>query len=427
MKKTIALLLSGIFLPLLASAQVTLDYCLDRAGKNYPLIRKYDLVAKTTDLSLSDINKSWLPRINVYGQATVQNVVPEFPSTLKDVLAQLGQDYKGLGYFQYKVGVDVSQTIWDGGASKAQREIERTSAAEQQAALSVQMYAVREKVMNLYFGILLMDEQIAQTENTISLLKANHTLMTSMKSNGVAMQSDVDMVEAQLLTMTQQLTGARSAARSYMDVLAVYIGESLDGKCLVKPEATMPATLDSARPELELFNAQNRHNNALDAAINSSVMPHIGFFAQSWYGYPGINYFESMMKRDPSFNLTAGVKISWNVDAFYTKKNSRRKIALADEGIENDREVFLYNTRLQTAAQTQEIEGIRSVMADDARIVALRGSVRQAAESQLQNGVIDATALLSKITDENQALLTARYHEIQLLQNIYKLKNTLNR
>ena len=156
-------------------------------------------------------------------------------------------------------------------------------------------------------------------------------------------------------------------------------------------------------------------------------MPRIGFFAQSWYGYPGINYFESMMKRDPSFNLVAGVKISWNVDAFYTKKNSRRKLALAGEGIENDREVFLYNTRLQTAAQTQEIDGIRSVMADDSRIVELRASVRQAAESQLRNGVIDATALLSKITDENQARLTACYHEIQLLQNIYKLKNTLNR
>lgn len=427
MKKSIIILLLGMFVPISVPAQITLDYCLDRAEKNYPLIHKYDLVAKTADLSLADINKGWLPRINVYGQATIQNVVPEFPGQLKDILAKLGKDYKGLGHFQYKVGVDVSQTIWDGGASKAQREIERTSSAEQQAALSVRMYAVREKVMNLYFGILLMDEQIAQAENTIALLKANHTLMQSMKTNGVAMQSDVDMVEAQLLTMTQQLTGARSAAKSYKDVLAVYIGESIDGKSLVKPEATIPANLDSNRPELALFNAQNRHNNALDAAINSSVMPRIGFFAQSWYGYPGINYFESMMKRDPSFNLMAGVKISWNVDAFYTKKNSRRKLALAGEGIENDREVFLYNTRLQTAAQTQEIEGIRSVMADDERIVTLRASVRQAAESQLRNGVIDATALLSKITDENQALLTARYHEIQLLQNIYKLKNTLNR
>lgn len=154
-----------MFVPISVTAQITLDYCLDRAEKNYPLIHKYDLVAQTADLSLADINKGWLPRISVYGQATIQNVVPEYPGQLKDILAKLGQDYKGLGYFQYKVGVDVSQIIWDGGASKAQREIERTSSAEQQAALSVRMYAVREKVMNLYFGILLMVEQIAAKGN----------------------------------------------------------------------------------------------------------------------------------------------------------------------------------------------------------------------------------------------------------------------
>lgn len=127
------------------------------------------------------------------------------------------------------------------------------------------------------------------------------------------------------------------------------------------------------------------------------------------------------------FNILAGVKISWNVDAFYTKKNAKRKLALANEGIVNDREVFLYNSRLLTSAQMDDIDGLRSVMKEDSRILELRSNVRQAAESQLKNGVIDATALLTKITDENQAMLTARYHEIQLIQNIYKLKNTLNR
>ena len=66
-------------------------------------------------------------------------------------------------------------------------------------------------------------------------------------------------------------------------------------------------------------------------------------------------------------------------------------------------------------------------MREDARIVELRAAVRRAAESQLENGVIDATALLTKITDEKLARLNASYHEIQFLQNIYKLKNTLNR
>lgn len=427
MKRIVAIFIAGVILPVCAHAEITLEECLEKAEANYPLIEKYELVERTTDLMLSDVNKSWLPRVGVYGQGTVQNVVPEFPRSLNEVIAMLGQKPKGLGHVQYKIGVDVNQTIWDGGTSKAQREIERAQLAEQQASIAVKMYGVREKVMNLYFGILLMDEQIAQTENTAELLQANLSTMRSMLAGGVAMQSDVDMIEAQLLAIRQQITAARSCVNGYRDVLGVYLGESLEGKRLQKPMATMPSDLECARPELELFEAQERLNKARNAAIESTVMPKMGLFAQAYYGYPGFNYFESMINRNMSWNLLAGVKVSWNIDSFYTKKNSRKKLALAGEGIENDRDVFLFNTRLQTSAETEEINGLRAVMEDDERIVELRGNVRRAAESQLKNGVIDATALLAKITDENQARLTAKYHEIQLIQSIYKFKNTINR
>lgn len=423
-------LLAALALALLTNLSVravTLDYCLEKAEENYPLIKKYGIVEKTAELSLEEINRSWLPRIGVYAQASVQNVVPQFPESLRDVLAKLGQDSEGIGHLQYKIGVDLFQTIWDGGASKSQREIERRSTDENQAAIAVQMYAVREKVMNLYFGILLMEAQIAQTENTLALINANHTLMQSMLAGGVAMQSDVDMVEAQALAVGQQITGARSAVRQYRELLSIYVGENLQTAELQKPEPAMPEDLEPDRPELTLFDARSRLNAARLSAVETSVMPRVGLFAQAWYGYPGIDYFKSMMNRDLSFNVLAGVKISWNIDSFYTKKISQRKLALADSGIDNDREVFLYNIRLQTASQREEIEGIRALMADDSRIVALRSSVRTAVESQLKNGVIDATALLAKITDENQARLASSYHEIQLLQNIYKLKYTLNR
>lgn len=419
--------MSAVLLPLSAVAEISLDYCLERAEDNYPLIKKYGLLEKTSELNLSDINKSWLPRIGVYGQVTAQNVVPEFPETLKNVLAQMGQESRKLGNVQYKAAVDVSQNVWDGGTSKAQRAVERASSAESQAALAVQIYAVREKVMNLYFGILLMDEQIAQTENTISLLRANHTRMESMVKDGVAMQSDADMIEAQMLSMTQQLVNARSAVKAYRKVLSIYTGENLENENLEKPQAAMLSDLQSNRPELGLFDAQTRLNAIRRKVIDSSLMPRVGLFAQAYYGYPGFNYFESMINRKLSFNVLAGVKISWNIDSFYTKKNSLNKLALATEGVENDREVFLFNTGLQTCSQTEAINGLREAMEYDEKIVILRGNVRKAAESQLKNGVIDATALLSKITDENQALLTAAYHEIQLIQNIYKLKNTINR
>jgi Outer membrane protein len=426
--KKILFALTVIFVSAIqGTSQITLDYCLDRASENYPLIKKYNLVEQTADIQLSDINRGWLPRIGVYTQATVQNVVPEFPDMLRDVLQHAGAEIRGLGHIQYKAGVDISQTIWDGGSSKASRQIERAAAAESKAALDVEMYALREKVMNLFFGVLLIDRQIAQTENNINLLRANLKLMESMLKGGVAMQSDVDMVEAQLLTASQQLTAARSSSLNYRKLLSLYIGENIEGKTFEKPAAAIPSDLKSDRPELTLFDARRLLTAARNSAVEASVRPRIGLFAQAYYGYPGINYFESMMNRNLSFNVVGGIKVSWNLDSFYTRKNSRRRLDLSEESTETDREVFLFNTALQTSSQSEAIDRLKKVMLDDEKIVSLRAAVRRAAESQLENGVIDATALLAKITDENQARLTASYHEIELLQNIYQLKHTLNR
>lgn len=409
------------------NAQLTLQYCFDRADENYPVIKRYALIERTQALNLSEINKGWLPRIGVYGQATVQSAVPSFPQPLEKILSLLGQDTDGLGHLQYKAGVDISQTIWDGGASKARRGIERAAAAENRASTAVQIYAMHERVMEIFFGILLMDEQIAQTCNTIGLLEANLTRMRSMLVNGVATQSDVDMLEAQKLSMTQHLTEARNAKKCYRDLLSIYMGEEIEGKELVKPVADMPSECTPARPELTMFESRLRLNAAREASVGASVMPRIGFFAQAYYGYPGLNYFESMLSRKLSFNALAGIKLSWDIDSFYTQRTSRSKLTTAADGIENDREVFLFNNRLQSKSQSDAIEGLREVMTDDQRIVTLRQNVRRAAESQLQNGVIDTTSLLTKITDENQARLMAKYHEIQLLQNIYQLKYILNR
>ena len=251
--------------------------------------------------------------------------------------------------------------------------------------------------------------------------------MEAMHRNGTAMQSDVDMLEAQYLSLAQQLTEARSAADAYRRLLGLYVGRDIAGITLAKPDDTMPSDLSSDAPRLRTLDAQLAANEARLSAVEASVMPHIGAFAQAYYGYPGINYFESMLNRNLSFNIVAGIKVTWNIDSFYTKRNSRRRLELASQGIGVDRERFLFDSHLETDSQLSKIEGLRKVMADHSRIVALRESVRRASESQLANGIIDATALLTKIADENHARLNASYHEIQLLQNIYRLKHLLNR
>ena len=409
------------------SARLTLERCQQLAQENYPAIKKYGLIEKSLDIELSDINKSWLPSVTAYGQGTIQNIVPTFPSALEGVLAQMGHEVRGLGKLQYKVGVDVSQTIWDGGASKSRREVSRSREAVQQSGLEVEMYALRQKVDNIYFAILLTEEQVKQSNQTLDLLEANLDLLRSMLKNGTAMRSDVDMVQAQTLTLKQTITQAESTVKSYRALLSIYTGEDMSTQELAVPSAELPATMTSDRPELKLFDRRQTALETSQQMTNVALMPKIGFFAQAYYGYPGFDYFKSMMNRDLSFNVMAGVRVSWNIDSFYTKKNKLARTALDIDDINVEREIFLFNSRLQTESQLESLNGLKEVMKDDTQIIELRGNVRKAAESQLRNGIIDATALLSKITDENLARLTAKFHEIQYIQEVYKIKNTLNR
>lgn len=427
MRKSYLLLALLLFAGIRLSAQVTLEECVKLAQDNYPLIRKYNLLEQTKDINLSEINKSWLPQINVYGQVTVQNETPSFPDLLTDIIRQTGTHIAGIDEWQYKIGADITQNIWDGGASKTRRKIERAEDVERQAALDVQLYAIRKKVEDLYFGILLIEEQAEQTRNMQTLLQGNLDKLRVMYENGTAMQSDVDMVEAQYLSVAQQLTQAESTAKSYRKVLEIFTGRNLIGQELIKPDVSVPNDLMSDRPELRHFTAQQQANEARNASIMVSTMPKVGLFAQAYYGYPGFNYFESMLNHDLSFNILAGVKVSWNIGAFYIKKNNLRKLRISSDNIAVERDVFLFDTNMQVQSQLDHIDELKAIMKKNDRIVELRANVRKAAESQLDNGVIDATALLTILTDEKQARLTASYHEIQLLQSIYQLKYTLNK
>lgn len=411
----------------LGARALGIDECVSKAWDNYPLIRNYNIVRATNDIDLAEVDRAWLPSIGLYAQATGQNVVPAFPETLSGVLSQLGQEPKGLSKFQYRAGVDISQTVWDGGVSKARRELLRRQESVQESALDAELYTIRQRVENIFFAIVLIEQQIAQSEATCQLLSGNLARLRSMLANGVAMQSDVDIVEAELLTLKRTVSMARSTAEGYRRVLGLFIGEKIAEGVLEVPPASVPLTMTADRPEQRLFDNRISALRASERLVDTSVMPRIGLFAQAYYGYPGFDYFKSMLDRGLSFNIMAGVKVSWNIDAYYTRGLKHRSVAAEISELENARDTFDFNTALESSTQQAAIEGLREAVGDDARIIELRANVRRAAESQLENGIIDATDLLTKITDENMARITAKYHEIQLVQEIYKLKYTLNR
>ena len=409
-----------------ASSGQSLEECRHLAREHYPEIRQYDLIAQTEQYNLSNAARAWIPQVTLSGQATYQSATPTYPEAFNTILQANGIEMAGISRDQYKIAVDVSQHIWDGGKSKADKAIAEAETEEQRSRVDVSLYDLQSRVDNLYFGILLLDERKAQTEALIEVLASNLARLQTYYRNGVAMQADVDAVEAELLTARQSLGQVESSRASYRRMLEIFIGQPLAAENLERPAMQQLQSRTSARPELALFEAQESKLEAQRKAINASLMPRFSAFAQGYYGYPGLDMFKSMVSSAWTPNAIVGVRMSWNIGAFYTKRNNLEKLNAAEKQIAVQRDVFLFNTQMQTTQDDGEIARLRQAITDDSRIVELRRRVRMAAESQLKNGVIDATDLLRKISDETAAALARSTHEIELLQATYRLKTTLN-
>lgn len=420
-----------IALMLLAAASMTtlhgqtLDECRRLAREHYPEIRQYDLITLTEQYDLSNAARAWIPQVTLSGQASWQSDTPTFPGALGEILASRGLQMEGIRREQYRAEIDVSQTIWDGGHSRATKELAQAEAAEERQRTEVDLYALQSRVDDLYFGILLLDERLTQTTVQISLLESNLARMRSCVANGTATKSDADAIEAELLTVRQTLEQIEASRASYGRMLEIFIGQPLAAEGLERPAE--PALGDvPLRPELALFEAQAQRIDVRRKALNSALMPRFSAFAQGYYGYPGLDMFQSMRSSDGTLNALVGVRMSWNIGALYTRRNDLGKLRTARQQIDIQRDIFHFNTRLQTTREEGEIARLRKAVASDTRIVELRRAVRVAAESQLENGVIDTTDLLRKITDETTAALNRSTHEIELLQTLYQLKHTLN-
>ena len=409
-------------LTLVASAQ-TLEECQQAAAHNYPLIAQHDLIARTTDLTVANIQKGWLPQLSATAQATWQNAVTAWPDEMKGLMQQMGVDMKGLAKDQYRVGLDLQQTVFDGGAISAQKRVAREQGAVQQAQLDVELYQVRQRVNEMYFGLLLLDDQISLNNDLQEQLAASEKKLTSMVKHGTAAECDLNNVKAERLNVVQQMTTLESQRRVLMAMLGTFCG--IEVTQVSKPSA-VDAVTGNNRPELRLIDSQLRLADAQDRALKAALLPRLGVFAQGFYGYPGYNLFKDMMGHEWSWNGMVGARLTWNIGALYTHRNDKAKVQLQRETAQNQREVFLFNNRLEQMQQNEAIDRYRRLMAQDQEIITLREQVRKAAESKLSHGIIDVNDLLRDINSENAARVQQSIHEIEMLKQMYDLKYTTN-
>lgn len=428
MKK--AILAWWMLLSMAMQAQVSLDSCRSWAQANYPVIRQYALIQQSADYSVQNAARAWIPRVVLSAQATYQSDAANMKEVwdalgMSDVLAAMGKEVPDLKMqkFQGKVQLDVHQTIWDGGKSVADKRSARADQAQQEAQADVDLYQLDNRILSLYFGVLLLDEQQQQLVRTDSLLRANLERVRTLYANNMVLQSDVDAVEVEVLSLEQRRTQLAYSRAAYREMLSMMTGHNLMDTELALPAAMEEKMIAKDRPELRLLQAKSDFVASQRKSILSASMPQFSAFAQGWYGYPNLDMFQSMQSSEWGLNGIVGVRMQWNIGAFYTQKNNLNKLDITRQQIAVQRDVFLYNQHLQRMQENAEIVRLSKALENDDRIVTLRGNVRKAAEVKYENGTITTTELLQKITDESAAQSNQAVHRIELIKAQYELQN----
>ncbi len=388
------------------SGPLTLDQAYELARNNYPLIKQQDLIRQTRDLSIENLSTGFLPQVTLSGQATWQSEVTQIKIPIPGfTVTPPNKD-------QYKVLADINQLIYDGGQIREQKNIQQLSEKNEQQKLEVELYKLKDRINQLFLGVLYLDEQIKQVELVKADLNTGLRKVEAQVNNGVAFRSNLNVLKAELLKAGQRTIELKATRKGLIDVLSLLINTPLtETVVLVKPA---PAALTPAinRPEIKLYETQSALINSQLKLIDARNKPKAGLFMQGGYGRPGLNF----LKNDFSFFYTGGLRLSWSLSGLYTRKKEQKLAAVNMSTVKLQEETFLLNTNSQLKQQQAEINRLQQLVDTDQEIIDLRISIKDAAKAQLENGVITSNDYLREVNAEDQARQTLITHQLQLLQ-----------
>ncbi|HIR95638.1 MAG TPA: TolC family protein [Candidatus Coprenecus stercorigallinarum] len=411
------------------SVQVyTIEDCYSLVRENYPLVRRYELLDLTEEYTLKNAYMNYFPQISLQGSASWQTDVLEFPFDL----SPYGIEMPTFSKDQYAAIIELSQVLWDGGMIAANRANIRAKADVDMAQQEINMYSLREKVNELYFGILYIDQQLRRTDILMQDLDREYARIEGCIANGVANVSDLDLIEVERITQRQGRDQLESMLEAYLRVLTLMTGVKIDdSRQLVMPvpegmdkEAMLDAIIQAEirRPELMLYKAQELEIDTQLDYWTAGGLPQFSLFIRGGYGRPGLN----MM--DNSFQPFAigGIRLVWNISQLYSLGYGKKIVNYSKEQINTVRETFLFNTDLQVQEQVAEIRRYFRTVEDDEKIVELREGIRRSTEAGVENGTKNASDLVSEINKENAARKQLIMHQIEMMKAIYELKTIKN-
>jgi len=391
---------------------VTLAWCLEKAEANHPLFSQYELLSSQNELKIKNLNRNYLPDMNLNGDAHYQSDVTEVPSVIAAFAPEpLDKD-------QYKASLDVSQLIYDGGLTKSNKELEELENAINRQNVNISLYQLKDKVIAAYFNIIGLQESLALLELTRQNLEARFKEVESGVRNGLVLASNAEVLKAELLKVEQKEIEFSTAIASSYRILSILTREEIAPG--TKLEWQSPV-IDSyvagpTRPEYKLFSLQQEKAESLKNLASVKRMPRLWAYGQAGYGKPGYN----MLKNEFDDFYMIGAKLSWNIWNWNKTKNEKTILDLNKAIVESNKNSFDLSLSADLERKLAEIIKIEALLPKDQQIAEIRSGIVRTYASRLQNGVITATEYVTELHAETEAKLNLSIHQVQLARAKYE-------
>lgn len=408
-------LLSVCGIPLLGqNISTSLDSCLVWADCHSPLTAQQTAIAESAQYTLTALSKQWLPQLTVGAQMSHQSDVtrldlsiPGFPSP-----DPIPRD-------QYKLSLEGSQLLWDGRAIAAQKSQIKLQVQLEQTQREVDRHALRGKVIQMYFGILLIDEQLEIAGLFRSDLEAQLRQLQAASAAGAVLESNLLTLRAEIISANQRVDEIAFARRKAINGLSILTGRDFSDTILLKPPPAAEPPGELSRSELLLSELQASLADAQHSSKARQRNPKLIAFLQTGYANPALNFLK------PGFDAyyLAGIRAQWNVQGLYTLKEDRNMAKTQGRLAGLQRDLFLMNNLLAIRDQQLEIERLSGLALADSTALELRRELRRIAGVQLHQGVMTTADYIRELNAEARAESNARIHQLSLLQSQYLLQH----
>jgi len=408
------LLLSGPgSLPLAAQDTITLDLCYQQVQKTYPLTRQSNLLDKSSDLRIKNLNKNYLPTFNVNGSATYQNQVPEIvielPSpTLPSVQGPV------IPNDQYKLTLDVSESIYDGNVTSYQKKLEKYNLNVDKKNVDASLYLLKDQINQFYFNILLTQQNIDLLKETKIQLEAKLAEVESAVRNGSMLKMNADLIRAEIIKLEQNIYELTMDRLSNVRMLAELISRPMDENTAFKtPVIIIPGmNFENKRLEFEIYGIQIDRVNLMKDMVTTKWNPKFWAVGQFGFGRPGFNFLSS----DIAPMLLVGARLTWNPWNWNANRNEKKIYDIQGNILKNQQETFDKNLRVTNQKNISDIKKLSDLLLRDQELVDLRKGITKTASSQLTNGVITSSDYVLRVNDETQARMGLEIHKVQLIK-----------